>query len=988
MSALTSLLVRDQVVSVRKIEEAIQRQVMGGGDLESVLLEMDTVPENVMAAYRAALHGLLPATREEVMRVPRETVKLVPREVAEQYRLVPLWAEGRTLVVAVTEPLGSAVDEQLSFLLGHDLVYRIVTEVRLAAALGHHYGSDVQPRMRRLAEKLRQRDAGSVPYVAPPQQEKVDRTVSDLPSKRPSLLDLDDEDEDEEGEGDDTPDETESGRTTRQFGIPQRKPTPIERPRPGPATAQVGVGRVVGIGPDSGAHRPAPASTPPAKPTPERRRKSVRPAHPLMRKLRGPLTAKAALEVLGEAASRDEIIEVFFAFGRQFFDYAALFVVHEDVADGRDAWGPGASADDVVRVAVPLDVPGTFKLVRDGGQALVRDLGSSELDALVAKDLRREEAQPAIVVPVTIRGRTVLLMYGDRAGERFDPSDVPELLGFVPRVSEAFEKLILKKKFRGYGGSDDSLEAKSALKAAAGRVALETLTDARQERAAADYRPSTETKPRPAREGPLGVLGVPRSAPPPPMPSRAPSRGRVDKTTRPDGSAANAAAVARTQKSPHPSAPEPGDDEPEIQVEQAASDDPDLEGIEEQEQEPEDHSPLVDGAYSMREASTEVVRRGGRRPSRPPTDRPPGRRAAHASRRADPRREEEGGSVIREVVRLPRGASIEVPRSNGAGARDVGEESATRHPTPPPSTPSPNEPSVIVDMGDTIESLVDDLVQCGPDDEGAAVDALLHVGEASLPALVQRFPGPLWFDRRQPHRRLPRGRDISAVARGIVRFGERAVPYIASLLGSRDTDTRFYVTLLAAELVSRDLLVPLSQRIFDEDPGTRLLVLDVLRLFAKYDKDMEEILKGIRVEARVDRKDVQHRVIAIRALGELRDARSAALLVQLLESPQQDVARAAHRALVTVTRQDFGDNQRKWHQWLERNSGRHRIEWLIDGLVHPDESVRAAAGDELKSITQEYYGYHPQSPKRDREIAQRKYRLWWEDEGRRRFPSR
>jgi hypothetical protein len=105
MSALTSLLVRDQVVPVRKIEEAIQRQVISGGEIEEVLLDMGAIAENVMSAYRAALFGLLPATRDEVMTASRETIRAVPREVAAQYGLVPLSAEGRTLVVAVSSPL-------------------------------------------------------------------------------------------------------------------------------------------------------------------------------------------------------------------------------------------------------------------------------------------------------------------------------------------------------------------------------------------------------------------------------------------------------------------------------------------------------------------------------------------------------------------------------------------------------------------------------------------------------------------------------------------------------------------------------------------------------------------------------------------------------------------------------------------------------------------------------------------------------------------
>ena len=100
-------------------------------------------------------------------------------------------------------------------------------------------------------------------------------------------------------------------------------------------------------------------------------------------------------------------------------------------------------------------------------------------------------------------------------------------------------------------------------------------------------------------------------------------------------------------------------------------------------------------------------------------------------------------------------------------------------------------------MGEAVERLVDELNECGPDDEGAVVARILRVGEGAIPALVQRFPGQLWFDRRQRHVRLPRGRDVSAIARALFAFGSTAVPYVAALLDTRDSEARFYAVLLA-----------------------------------------------------------------------------------------------------------------------------------------------------------------------------------------------
>ncbi|MBZ0119422.1 MAG: hypothetical protein K8H88_20705, partial [Sandaracinaceae bacterium] len=163
MSALTSLLARDGVVSVRTIEQALQQQVIRGGDVETILLEMGAIAENVLAGYQAALHERRGATREQVMGVPPEVIALVPAEVAIERSLVPLALEGRRLVVAVREPLSDEARGQLEFLLGHEVVERIACEPRLMAALAHHYGAPIAPRMARLIGKLLGRDPGVLP---------------------------------------------------------------------------------------------------------------------------------------------------------------------------------------------------------------------------------------------------------------------------------------------------------------------------------------------------------------------------------------------------------------------------------------------------------------------------------------------------------------------------------------------------------------------------------------------------------------------------------------------------------------------------------------------------------------------------------------------------------------------------------------------------------------------------------------------------------
>ncbi|AKF09042.1 General secretion pathway protein E [Sandaracinus amylolyticus] len=1039
------------MVPVRKIEEALQKQVVSGGEMSSVLLELDAVAENTLAAYCAALYALLPATRDEVMRVPRDTVRIVPREIAERHRLVPLAVDGGTLLVALARPLDADVEEQLGFLLGFELVTRIVCDVRISAALVHHYAIDAPPRHTRLIDKLRARDPGPVPYVAPPQDGKVDRqSLSHMPQKRPSVADwLDEEDDEEEtAPPPSTPivraSQVPESRTTDPLGVPRevverhvreapQRPSSLPPPQP--------------VGTTGKPPTDAPEQPPKSDPGSETAR--------ALRRLRGPLTAAHAVKLLEQAEHRDEILEVFFAFSRQFFDYAALFVVHDDVADGRDAFGSGAGLDAVRRIAVPLDVPGTFGEVRRSLKPHVGRLAASDLDRLVLRDLSRGATTPALVMPVAIRGRAVLMLYADRAGDSFTVADLPELVAFVPRVVDAFERLILRRKRgpgyqRGTGGDrggasggEEPSEGERAgserdtLKMAARAMAeITPVTRPRASWAGAQPTPSTppdalpvlsrpEDAPRlpdraslrdragrepaqpvatPQRAAPVasrwesvappaassapGLETVP-SEPPRPAVSRTASSPGLDVAALARSSAPRSATLRSMLGIPRaaplppeanvslppvserpPPAPARDDDEPELTLAYdtngADSGEHDL-ASDLTPEPPRSAAPRAGGAYIVRDAGVDVVTAAP--PKRNATERP-------RSMRPDPRAEvsEDDVPVTQEVIHVP---AIEARRQRPADSAPP-----QRHAAPPSSVESP---TVIVDMGDQVNAMVVDLSRCGPDGEQAIVDSLVRMGEVALPTLAQAFPGPLWFDRRRPYRRMPRGRDVSAIGRALVAFRERAAPYVASLLDVAQSDRRFYATLVAGEIVHPTLVAALADRVFDDDDGVRAAALEILPRFRSFKAEWVETLAQLRRAAKIRGRDPEKRRRAARALGALRDAGSVRLLIELLDDEDQDLADVAHRALVEIACEDMGTAARRWMPWLQKNERRHRIEWLIDALSHSDESIRTAAGDELKSLTQQYYGFHPAATRKEREVAQQKYRRWWEEEGARQF---
>jgi HEAT repeat protein len=127
------------------------------------------------------------------------------------------------------------------------------------------------------------------------------------------------------------------------------------------------------------------------------------------------------------------------------------------------------------------------------------------------------------------------------------------------------------------------------------------------------------------------------------------------------------------------------------------------------------------------------------------------------------------------------------------------------------------------------------------------------------------------------------------------------------------------------------------------------------------------------------------RLTAVRALGLVRDPLAVPQVMAALGDDDDRVVAAAYQSLMEITRQDFGTDALHWMRWWETHASRHRIEWLIDALTHDTNEMRRAAGDELRAVTRQYFGYASDLPQRDRERAQQRYRDWWAVEGMARF---
>ncbi|HEX3342927.1 MAG TPA: hypothetical protein VHS09_00090, partial [Polyangiaceae bacterium] len=331
--SLSSLIVQREVATMRQVEEALARQVIYGGDLVTNLLEVARIDEGVLTQLLAESMRLIAAPTGELPVAAERVRALVPPEMAAQRSVVPLELEGERLVLAVTEPMPEDLEQQLAFALGMSIEQRAAPAVRVKQAIARIYGVPLERRMQRLVARLSGETIGSgsmpPPLGAAPSVLEPPRPPSTPPARTTSRNFL-------------------AARALSEPAIPAAAAVPaLSEPPSASPLALSAPPPAEAPPPQEPAADEAHDSAPPSAPVaPERRTgllqrevpQSVRTA----RRRRGPVTFETAKNEAEEAADRDALLDLFFDFSRQFFDYSVMFLVHGDIAEGRDAFGAGA----------------------------------------------------------------------------------------------------------------------------------------------------------------------------------------------------------------------------------------------------------------------------------------------------------------------------------------------------------------------------------------------------------------------------------------------------------------------------------------------------------------------------------------------------------------------------------------------------------------------------------------------------------------------
>ena len=139
MSAkLGEILVRENILTAQQLREALDYQRENGGRLGFNLVRLGLVSDDMITAVLSRQYGV-PSVNLELFDIEETVIRLIPREVAEKYSVLPLSRVGATLTLAMVDPTNVFAMDDIKFMTGLNIEPVVVSEASVQEAINNYY---------------------------------------------------------------------------------------------------------------------------------------------------------------------------------------------------------------------------------------------------------------------------------------------------------------------------------------------------------------------------------------------------------------------------------------------------------------------------------------------------------------------------------------------------------------------------------------------------------------------------------------------------------------------------------------------------------------------------------------------------------------------------------------------------------------------------------------------------------------------------------
>lgn len=379
---LGELLVKKNLLTQAQIEEALQAQVIFGGTLGTVLIEMGLITEDALAEILSQLLAVPCAKPGQLQNIPENVIKIISAELAEKHKVVPVSVNGKNLTLAMADPHKLKSIDEISFRTGYIVRPILALEVRLVFALEEYY--DIRRTMR---------------YIAPP---KVVR------------------------------------EELNQLHVFQTQEGPIEAPDTSEDLGTPGSEHIY--------QKPAQKKEAGVKVAEEAEVIEELCDDDLIEELEDEeITLETTAQALIKITNRDDVADAIIAHLGAHYTRVALFMVVAGQVTGWRSAKDGQPIPGFGQFQLPLSEPSVLKTAVESNSYFLGPVTQSGANLALTTFLGKPAPKTALLLPMSMLGRVVGLIYVDDASADLSQA-VVDVQQLASKALMAFEILILHNK--------------------------------------------------------------------------------------------------------------------------------------------------------------------------------------------------------------------------------------------------------------------------------------------------------------------------------------------------------------------------------------------------------------------------------------------------------------------------------------------------------------------------------------------------------------
>jgi hypothetical protein len=492
------------------MEDVFQRQVIYGGSLDTILLEMKLVEDQRLQQYLSLATGL-PPVNGELSKVPSEDLaKTCTQLVANKYNVVPITLEDRSLSVLVCDPVDLSKLEGLADELDISVQPMVVPEYQYRMSFARLYGEETDERFAKLAEEASANEAPAkaarqVPVVTIGERAETDEDI-DKDIDEPAVVAAPEPTPDIDAEAGQAIPQAIEPESTQPADTSERvrgKRPPAEQPtrrqtqelntdsiRAHAAAVEAGAEEEPKVVMDTPIQAMSPTSPQPEREVPKgeivmnldvegEAADSTRPTEIMMAQIPpeptpapepdaaaeaqtaataeqeegedayASITPDEARTLLDKSEDRDEIFAILLRAIRKRARHASLFTIKGKTANGRVALTKsGIDRETIKEISINLEAKSRFQQVFDTKAFSVGDLSTDDAGVSAAFEALGggEIPKSALLLPVVMRDRLIAIAVGHNSERGISVGRVTELLPLGTATADAVSRLLAKMR--------------------------------------------------------------------------------------------------------------------------------------------------------------------------------------------------------------------------------------------------------------------------------------------------------------------------------------------------------------------------------------------------------------------------------------------------------------------------------------------------------------------------------------------------------------